>query len=305
MTQLSVVIPVYGESGLVRHCLRSVFDTLDELELDGEVVVVDDASPDDAASVVAKEFPGAQLLENEQNLGFARSVNRGTRASQGELVLWLNSDTVLSADSLEAMLEYLAEHPERGAVAPRLVDARGNTQPSLMRFPNLATVAAFGTPLVRWFPDSGELARYFGKGLDHEADGDVEQPPAACWMLRRSCLEDIGLLDERLELFFNDVDWALRLRSSGQSFRYLAAAPVVHLGGASTRHRTDFVSRWQIDRLRFYAKHHGFVGAMWVRLWVCASYLDWCVTHVTRRMLGRKAEPIGPTTRAFFRFLRG
>ena len=305
MTQLSVVVPVYGERELVRTCLRSVFEALEQVAIEAEVIVVDDASPDDAARVVAQEFPAAKLLENDVNRGFAFSVNRGTREARGELLLWLNSDTEVSGESLAAWLAYLSEHPERGALAPRLVGADGQTQRSLMRLPRLGTVAAFGTPLERWFPDSAELRRYFARDVDHEVDGEVEQPPAACWLLRRECLEGVGELDEELVLFFNDVDWARRLAASGQSFRYLAQAPIVHVGGASTRRRSDFVARWQTDRLRYYRKHHGVLGALWVKSWVCVSFLDWCVGNVRRRMLGRTAEPFGPTARAFTRFLRG
>lgn len=305
MTQLSVVVPVHGQQELVRRCLRALLDSLAALPVESEVIVVDDASPDDSAAVVASEFPSVRLLLNEQNQGFARSVNRGTREARGELILWLNSDTEMCPESLEAWLEFMATHPERGALAPRLVDAAGATQLSLMRLPSLRTVVAFGTPLERWFPDSAELQRYFARDLDHELEGDVEQPPAACWLLRRSCLEQVGELDESLVLFFNDVDWALRLAATGQSFRYLAHAPIVHLGGASTRHRSDFVARWQTDRLRYYRKHHGIFGALWVKLWVSLTFLDWCATNVGRRMLGRGAEPFGPTAQAFAGFLCG
>ncbi len=305
MTQLSVVVPVFGERELVRRCLRSVFEAIESCGIAGQVIVVDDASPDDAARVVSEEFPSARLIENEVNRGFAYSVNRGTREAKGELLLWLNSDTVVSGASLAAWLAYFAAHPERGALAPRLVDSTGETQRSLMRLPKLRTVAAFGTPLERWFPNSRELRRYFARDVDHEVDADVEQPPAACWLLRRECLERVGELDEQLVLFFNDVDWARRLAAAGESFRYLAQAPIEHLGGASTRHRSDFVARWQTDRLRYYRKHHGALGALWVKSWVCVSFLDWCVGNVRGRMLGRTAEPLGPTARAFSRFLRG
>jgi hypothetical protein len=119
-----------------------------------------------------------------------------------------------------------------------------------MRFPNLWTPLFFSTPLQRWWPESAELERYFYADFDHEHDADVEQPPAAALMMRREEFEALGGLDEDLRLFFNDVDLCRRLARRGRKIRYLAGAPVMHHGGASTRQLSDFAARWHADRRR-------------------------------------------------------
>jgi N-acetylglucosaminyl-diphospho-decaprenol L-rhamnosyltransferase len=305
VTELSVVIPVFNELELVRACLRSVLESLEELRLEAEVIVVDDASTDGARELVEQEFPGVRSIAHENNRGFAVSANRGLREARGELLLLLNSDTEVDARGLLTMLNELRDHPECSAVAPRLVDDQGATQHSLMALPRLSTALYFGTPLERLLPDSAELERYFARDLDHELSSEVAQPPAAAWMLRRAAWERVGEFDEQLELFFNDVDWCLRFGEQGGRFRYLAEATVVHHGGASTRHRADFVPRWQADRLRYYRKHFGRTGVAWVKLCVSLTFADWCVRNSWRRMLGRASEPLGPTSRAFAAFLRG
>ncbi len=304
MIELSVIVPVYNERELLRRCLRSVVDALATLELHAELIVVDDASADGAAALVREEFPAAQLFENEANLGFAPTANRGMRAARGRLLLLLNSDTELCAAALQELISFLEQHEQYAGVAPRLVGADGITQRSLMAFPSLTTALFFATPLERWMPNSRELVRYFQRELDHECACDAQQPPAAAWLLRRCAWEAVGEFDEELELFFNDVDWCLRLAATGGKLRYLASAPITHHGGASTRHREDFVARWQTDRLRYYSKHFGPLGALWVKLCVGLSFSDWCLRNLGRRMLGRTSEPLGPTSRAFTRLLR-
>ncbi len=302
--RLSVVVPVWNRADRLRTCLRSVEAALAELSLDAELIVVDDGSTDGARELVAAEFPGALQLVNERNRGFAVSANRGLAAARGERLLLLNSDTEVDAQAIGALLAALEAEPELALVAPAMIDGRGRLQRSCMAFPSLATALWFGTPLERWRPDSRELARYKLADFDHETRREDVQPPAACWLLRRDAWETVGLFDERLELFFNDVDWCLRLARAGGRLAYLPEVRIVHHEGASTALRPDFVERWHVDRLRYYREHHGLVGAVWVKLVVGWTFVDWWARNAWRRTLGGAAEPSAPLTRAFASFLR-
>lgn len=302
--RLSVVVPVWNRADRVRACLRSVEEALVELDVASELIVVDDASTDGAAQLVAEEFPGATLLVNERNRGFAVTSNRGLGAASGERLLLLNSDTEIDVGALRTLLDALDAEPELALVAPAMLDGRGRLQRSCMAFPTLATALWFGTPLERWQPDSRELARYCLADFDHETRREEVQPPAACWLLRREAWESVGPFDERLELFFNDVDWCRRLALAGGRLAYLPEARIVHHEGASTALRPDFVERWHIDRLRYYRKHHGLLGAAWVKLVVGWTFADWWARNLWGRTLGRAAEPSAPLARAFASFLR-
>ncbi len=275
--KLSVVIPVWNRSELVRPCLESVLQGLAEIGGQGEVIVVDDGSEDGADSLVESEFPAVKLLRNGTNRGFAVAANRGMQAATGEYLLLLNSDTELEAGALQALVALLDEDPALEVVAPRLVDEEGRTQKSCMAWPELSTALFFGTPLERWCPDSAEMERYFLRDFDHESARDDVQPPASCWLLRRTTWERVGEFDQDLVLFFNDVDWAQRLMEAGGKIHYRPEISVRHVGGASTTERPDFVERWQIDRLRYYRKHFNWVGGLVVKACVSWTYADWWV----------------------------
>jgi N-acetylglucosaminyl-diphospho-decaprenol L-rhamnosyltransferase len=304
MTRLSVVIPVWNRPELVRACLASVRDALGPIG-ESEVIVVDDASSVDQAGIVAAEFPGARFMDSEENRGFAYTANRGMREARGEYLLLLNSDTELTGETLSGLLRFLEDHGDYAGVVPRLVNLDGSTQRACLAFPRLLTPLFFGTPLQHWWPTSPELRRYFQSELDYTSDFDVEQPPAACWLLRRTAWEEVGEFDERLELFFNDVDWSRRLADGGGKLRFLSGLTLLHHGGASTQERSDFVSRWQTDRLRYVEKHFGLAAKLFTKLCVSWTFADWWARNVGRRIAGLGAEEIKPVARQFLGFLRG
>jgi hypothetical protein len=298
--ELSVVIPSWN----TREYLATCLEFLARAEKPAcEVIVVDNGSSDGSAELVAERFPEVQLVRNQRNEGFARGSNQGLRLARGRYVLLLNTDTEVAPDAIRRLHEFLERNPEYGAVAPRLVHRDGRTQRTVQEFPNLLTPLFFSTPLERWCPRSRELERYFMRDWDQESSRDVDQPPAACLLLRRSVLDRIGLFDEELWLFYNDVDLARRLRAAGWKTRYLAEATVVHHVGGSTSKFAEFVPVWQRDRLRYYRKHHGRAAGWWLKACVAFTFADWALHQLAARLRGRPAERLLPLTRVFLRFL--
>ena len=300
MSELSVVIPSWNTLGLLRACLQHLY-TADLPET--EVIVVDNGSADGSADMVAREFPRAQLVRNAENLGFARACNQGLRLARGRYALLLNSDTEVAPDAVERLLAFLKGNPAYGAAAPLLHSADRRVQPSLKRFPTLATALWFSTPLERWFPDNRELRRYFMRDVDQERSADVEQPPAACLLVRRTVLDAIGLFDEELWLFFNDVDLSKRMAAAGWKTRYVAEARVLHHEGASTKKFGRLLSEWQKNRLHYYRKHHGRLGGMWVKACVVLAFAGWLAEQLGRRLRGRGGDQMAETVRTFGTFL--
>ena len=301
LADLSVVIPSWNTRERLAHCLRHLADAQ---RRGVELIVVDDASSDGSAECVAGEFEHVLLLCNEENLGFAASVNRGARRASRRWLLLLNADTEVLPGALETLLAFLASHPEYAAAAPRLLDWDGSTQASCMAFPGWATPLFFGTPLERIWPESRELRRYFLRSFDHRHDADVLQPPAAALLIARKEFSELGGLDESLPLFFNDVDLCRRLAARKRPIRFLADATVRHEKGASTRQLDDFASRWHRDRLTYYRKHHGALAGAWVKLCTTATVFDHLLRGFGRRVLGRRSEPLVPLVRAFGTYLR-
>ncbi len=299
--ELSVVIPSWNTRELLAACLSSLERAPKPAT---EVLVVDNGSTDGSAALVAERFPAAQLVRNETNEGFARATNRGLALARGRYVLFLNSDTEVLGDAMERLHRFLEEHREYAAAAPRLVHPDGRTQRTVQEFPNLWTPLFFATPLERWFPNSRELRRYFMREWPQEDSRDVDQPPAACLLLRREALDRVGNLDEELWLFFNDVDLARRLKADGWKTRYVAEAAVVHHVGASTSRFPRFVFEWQKNRLAYYRKHHGRAAGIWVKLCATLAFADWALSQFWRRLRGHGREPIAPVARLFWAFLK-
>ena len=305
---LSVVIPSWNTRDLLRECLR----TLDEAAKPvTEVIVVDNASTDGSADMVAAEFPAVRLVRNAENTGFAKGCNRGIALARGTHVLVHNADTEVRPDALELLVAWLDEHPDYGAAAPRLVNVDGSTQGGCMAFPSLATPLWFGTPLERWFPDSRELRRYFLRDWDHEDDRDVDQPPAACFLVRKAVLDEVGAFDEELWLFFNDVDLSLRLAKAGYRTRFVHAARVLHHVGASTSQFATMHVEWQKNRLHYYRKHFGRAAGWWVKVCVTWTFLDHAAVQALRglrRRLGSSKAPhpeaVAPFWAAYREFLK-
>ncbi len=300
MSLVSVVVLSWNTAELTAKCLRSVEESFGRGEADGELIVVDNGSEDDSVERITEEFPRAKLLRNEENRGYAAGVNQGVAASVGEWVLLLGSDAQLLEGALAGLLRFMEGASGYGACAPRLVDPEGETQRACAAFPRPRTAIWFGTPLQHWFPKAKELERYFLREFAHDADADVEQPPATCLLMRREVWESLGGMDESLWLFFNDVDLCRRMQQQGLLIRYLVGPGVRHLEGASTARFSSFVERWHTDRLRYMRKHHGWVGVLCAKIGTTWAFASWGLS----RALFRVRDPFWERAGSYIRFLR-
>jgi len=297
---LSIVIPSWNTVDLLRECLRTIAEADKPTT---EIIVIDNGSDDGSADMVALEFPEVRLTRNPENEGFAKGSNRGIRQATGKYILLHNADTEVESDALRIMFDFLDSNPAYGAAAPKLVNRDGSTQGGCMAFPGFWTPLCFGTPLERWWPKSPELNRYFLRSWDHEDDRDIDQPPAACLMVRRAVLEEIGHFDEVLWLFFNDVDLSLRLARAGYKTRFLSESRVMHHVGASTSQFRGMHIEWQKNRLHYYRKHHGKLAGLWVKLNVTWTFWDYAAGQWWRGVRGRERGDVAPYRDAWKEFM--
>ncbi len=231
---VTIVVVSYNTAGLLERCLAAAL--AGSPGVSRELRVIDNASSDGSARLVAGRWPDVQVTVNPENRGYAPACNQGLSAARGRYVLALNSDAMLGGDALGALVRRLESRPDAAAAGPRLVQADGSTQwvcarrtprlmPSLLghsplpaRMPVLLPYV-WGTYPPRWYDQPGEPDVLSG----------------ACMLIRREALARVGLLDERLVLNYDDVEWSLRARSHGFALLYEPAAEVVHLGGMSRR----------------------------------------------------------------------
>jgi GT2 family glycosyltransferase len=251
---LSVVIVTWNSEEFIRNCLDSIF--LSQVNFTSEVIVVDNNSSDETAKIVEQLYPQVNLIQNKENLGYAKGNNQGIEESRGEYILLLNPDTQVLEDSLSLMYRFMEENPDAGALGPKLLNPDKTVQASCREFPTFSTLIWEFSGLSRLFPRSRIFGGWRMGYFDFDRQREVNQPMASCLMLRRTALEDVGIFDESLAMFFNDVDLCYRIRKGGWKIFFYPETKVIHHKGGSTRKakaRMIWLSHWAF--YKFFKKH--------------------------------------------------
>ena len=257
---VSVVVLNYNTREHLRACLgalRGVVPTSPE-GLDVEVLVVDNASSDGSADMVATEFPWVQLIRSPHNGGFAFGNNQALQHVRGDAVLILNPDTLGPRSGLAGLVEVLREHAEVGIVGPKLLRPDGSMHLACRRsFPTPPVSFYRFSGLGRLFPRSARFGRYNLTYVDPDLAIEVDSVCGACMLVRREVIERIGMLVERFFMYGEDLDWGLRTREAGWTVRYEPSIVVQHQHGAASRQRalrTNYYFFRAMDL--FYRKHY-------------------------------------------------
>ncbi len=271
---LSICILSWNTKDLTLRCLSSLQKA--GLTEGSEVLVLDQASEDGSAEAIAELHPWVRLIRSPENTGFAIGNNLCAREARGEFLVLLNSDTEVPAQGLQGLASFLVQNPDYGATSPKLVNPDGSVQTSCKRFPGWGTALVYDLPWGRWPLLRYLDDRYHYRDFDHQKDADIEQPPAACLCLRRSLWEDLGGFDPDLWLFYNDVDLCLRIHRKGLKIRFLAGVEIRHHEGASTRNFVGRIRHWGRDRIRYYRKWKGPLGAWFIRRMLSLrAWIEW------------------------------
>ena len=253
---LSVIIVNWNTRDLLRRCLLSLRRAFASSPLRSEVIVVDNASGDGSAEMVAGEFPEVCLVANRENLNYAAGSNQALRLATGEFLLLLNPDTEVPPGAPEVLIRLLREHREAAVAAPALIHSDGRVQPSVRGFPTPRALVGALTGLGRFFPGT-EWDSY--RVHDHPDDrpSSVDQPMTSAFLLRKAALDQVGPFDEGFPLFFNDVDLCFRLKAGGWQILYDPRIRVIHEGGASTRQvRPRAILHSHAGLRRFYDRYY-------------------------------------------------
>ncbi|PID79833.1 glycosyl transferase [bacterium DOLJORAL78_65_58] len=295
--RLSIVIVSWNTRDLLRHCLASLPAACGPLE--HQVLVVDNASADGSDAMVEREFPHCRLIRSGGNLGFSRGNNLAFPHCRGEYVLLLNPDTVCPAGSLATLVAFAAARPGLGAVTPRLTTADGRPTITYGYFPRARHHwLGFGDPL-RLLPGRFLQERVTHIPADEEPSQPVEYIAGACFLIPRAVLADIGPLDERFFMYFEETDWCWRLKQSGRRVWYCADCEVVHLEGRAAEGVSDFSLRqFQKSYRLFLAKNYGPAVVPWYRL---AQFLEYGLKGLLRGLLPVNRRRNGTLGRSYLR----
>lgn len=277
---LSIIIVNWKVRRLLEKCLQSLQKYSDGLQL--EIFVVDNDSNDGTSEMMIMEYPDVVTIALPRNIGFAAANNLAVKQINADYVLLLNPDTEVLPNSLSAMLEYMKAHPQTGILGPKILNTDRSLQFSVRRNPGLwsqvftllklQNVLADTKPINNFVNNSsakffnktrsifsrrGVMAHYLWHDFNYNQTQSVEQLMGAAMMIRHDLIEKIGLFDANFHLWFEEVDYCLRLRQAGYDIVYLAEASISHHSGASFEKRGVMKKQLIFNRslLHYFWKH--------------------------------------------------
>lgn len=254
----SVLIVTYNSAAHVGPLLDSLPAAADGLAL--RVVVVDNASQDGTARVVAARA-GVTVVASDRNRGYAGGINVGRRhLGPHRSVAILNPDLRLEPGALRRLHE-TAVQPHAGAAVPRMLDEGGALSPSLCREPTITRAIGDALLGAKWPGRPGWLSEIVWSAAEYERPCDAEWATGAALVIARDVDADVGPWDDtRFFLYSEETDYCRRLRRAGYTIRYVPEAVVIHRGGGSGA-SVDLAALTQVNRLRYYRKHHGRIAS--------------------------------------------
>lgn len=301
MTEISIIIVSWNAKEYLRECLNSIHKTCRELSV--EVIVVDNASGDGSASMVAAEFPGVRLVCARENLGFARANNLGMKQAAGDYYALLNSDVVVHPRCLQILSSFLESHPNVGLLGPAIVGKDETLQPTCRRLPTVWNTVCRTLALDRiwgWWPWFSERE---GREVNREQPREVEVVSGCFWLVRRKAVAEVGGLDERFFFYAEDVDWCKRFWESGWKVMYVPDAVATHFGGGSSNN-APFLYSIELLRagLSYWEKHYGRLGQIFFYSMVVVHHASRLFLRGLNQLASKRAtaENFSKFRRSFF-----
>lgn len=253
--ELTIVIVNYNVSHFLEQCLIAVHNAL--RNMDGEIIVVDNNSVDGSLEMLKTRFPEVHLIANKENLGFAKANNQAMKIALGEFILLLNPDTVVEDGTFQKTIRFMNSHPDAGGLGVKMVDGSGKFLPESKRglpTPESAFYKIFG--LSSLFPHSKRFSKYNLGYLNENEVNEVDVLAGAFMLLRKSVLNQIGLLDESFFMYGEDIDLSYRITKAGYKNYYFPETRIIHYKGESTRKSSiNYVLVFYKAMLIFARKH--------------------------------------------------
>jgi GT2 family glycosyltransferase len=250
---LAIIIVSHDTREDLQRCLQSLADAPPAMP--HEIVVVGNASRDGTAAAVRAAWPEVRVIALDTNVGFAAGNNVGIRESRGDLLLLLNSDTIVPQGAVDRLAARLAAHAPAAAAGPRIVDASGRLEISFGRM--IAPLAELRQKTMGTLYDRGFAAAERWAARAAAQERYVDWVSGACLLVWRADAEAVGLLDERYFLYTEDVDFCAALRARGRRILFTPDAQITHLRGRSrSRAPRAANAAYRRSQIAFYEKHH-------------------------------------------------
>ncbi|MBI2017894.1 glycosyltransferase family 2 protein [Candidatus Daviesbacteria bacterium] len=252
---LSVIILSYNTKEITDECLnrlqQSVASCQTKLKNKIEVIVLDNASSDGSLEIIKQNHPWVELIESKENTGFSKGNNLAIKQSINPYVLFLNSDAYVENDTLEKAMQCF-KNPDCDALGPKLVFENGDFQPSAGNLPN-----PFNIPLwilgLSLIPGINKLNSYHPKHKEFfNKMRQVGWVTGAFFMLRKKVLDKVGLFDENLFMYSEEIELCKRIKNAGFKIWYIPTIIVTHLHAASSSFDTSLAFINELKGLKYY-----------------------------------------------------
>jgi hypothetical protein len=254
--KLSIIIVSWNVRDDLHKCLHSIEENKPSCSY--EVIIIDNASIDNTVDMIKKHFSEITLIVNHDNRGFAAANNQGIKASQSEYILLLNPDTILHPKSLDILVDFMESNKDVGACGPKLLNADGSIQDSVRCFPSFRGALHRHTVFKCLGIFKGQYRKWVMYDFNNDKQIDVDQVMGAAMMLRKSVTEQIGVLDERFFMYYEEVDLCYRIKQADWRIVYIPQVVITHIGGGSSGQIP--VSKRimaMTSLLKFFRKHRG------------------------------------------------
>jgi GT2 family glycosyltransferase len=262
--EISVVIVGWNAKHYLELCLDSLVKAPPRRNM--EVLVVDNASSDGSAEMIEAKYPWVKLIKSGENLGFAKGNNVAIRRATGRYIALVNPDVIVFPGCLDALADFLDKNPKVGNVGPRVLNPDMSMQSTCRRFPSLWNNFCSATRLESAFKGipffAGEHMFYFA----HDRTLAVDVLVGCFSMIRRETFDQVGLLDEGLFMYGDDVDWCRRARNGGWEIVFHPDGQAIHDRGKITApYPVRFAVAQQRSVLYYWKKHYSIFGVLGIR----------------------------------------
>ncbi|NQV12794.1 MAG: glycosyltransferase family 2 protein [Parcubacteria group bacterium] len=287
---LSIIIVNWNTSKHLKWCLHYVYTRTKGIDF--EVFVVDNASRDSSVKMVKENFPNAKLIRNKSNVGFAKANNQAIRQAQGKYILLLNPDTKITEQALVKMVEFMTKNDKVGILGCKLLNPDGTLQPSCRKYPSLFSQVIILLKLHNLFPNLKAIRDYYMLDWLHDEIRKVNQVMGACFLVRRQVFDQIGLLDEKYFIWFEEVDFCRRAHAAGWDTYFTPDAEVIHEKGAgfnqvlSPKKQTWFNQ----SLLRYFRQHESFLAYLILLSFYPTSMLLTVIASLSRKLIKKRKE---------------
>lgn len=230
---ISIVITHHQTPVLLKLCLKSIEENIGELEY--EITVIDSKAELSTQYLIEEEFPKVRYLSFTKNIGYAKIVNEGIKTSNGEYILILNADIIITKNSISKLLEFIQSNPQVGLVGPQLIGFNNRIQNSSFRFPTIRAILARRTFISKLKWGKKIINQFLMEEKNSSNPKPVDWLQGSVMLVRQAAIKKIGLMDERFFMYLEDTDWCRRFWQNNYQVIYLPTAQMYHYYGRPSK----------------------------------------------------------------------